>query len=129
MGRKPLLFGEFLLKKGLIKEEDTVMARHIQEESNKQIGELALKQKLLNAQKVQQILQQQKISRKKFGEVAIDLKILTYEQVQDLVTYQKDFNIHIGEIFKYEGALQADELEREIKEFAEQNKVKDKNSK
>ena len=77
----------------------------------------------------EQILQQQKISRKKFGEVALDLKILTHDQVKDLVSYQKDFNIQIGDIFKYEGALQADELEREIEEFAQQNKVKEKNSK
>ena len=128
MGKKPLLFGDYLLKKGLIKKEDMVIARHVQEEANKQIGELALKQKLLNAQKVQQILQQQKISRKKFGEVAIDPKLLTREQVQDLVTYQKDFNIHIGDIFKYEGALNAEELEREIEEFALHNEIKDNNS-
>ena len=71
----------------------------------------------------------QKISRKKFGEVAIDLKILTSQQVQELVTYQKDFNINIGEIFRYEGALNAEDLEREIGEFALQDEVKDNNSK
>ena len=127
MGKKPLLFGEYLLKKGLITEEDILIARHVQEEANRQIGELAIKQKMLNAQKLQQILQQQKKTRRKFGEIAIDLKILTRKQVKELLAYQKDFNIHIGEIFKYEGKLDGEELEREIEEFATHKESKDSN--
>lgn len=122
-----MLFGDFLVKKGLIKNEDIIIARHVQEEANKQIGELALKQKLLNAKKVQHILEQQIISRKKFGEVAIDLKILTRKQVKDVLAFQKDYNIHIGEIFKYEGKLTAEDLEREIEEFALHREEKSSN--
>lgn len=129
MGRKPLLFGEFLLKKGLIKKEDILVARHVQEQTNKQIGELAIKQKLLSAQKVQQVLQQQKKTRKKFGEIAINLKILTRKQVKDLLKYQENFNIHIGEIFKYEGTLKGEQVEQEIQEFASFHESKKSNSK
>lgn len=129
MGRKPLLFGEFLMKKGLIKKEDILIARHVQQQTNKQIGELAVKQKLLTAQKVQQVLQQQKKSRKKFGEIAIDLKILTRQQIQDLLKYQQNFNIHIGEIFKYEGRLKGEQVEQEIQEFATYHESRKSNSK
>ena len=125
MGRKPLLFGEYLLRKGLIKREDILIARHVQEQSNKQIGELAVRQKMLNAENVQKIIQQQMKTRRKFGEVAINLKILTRKQVKDVLAYQKDYNIHIGEIFKYEGALNGEELEREIQEFADFRESKD----
>jgi len=128
MGRKPLLFGEFLLKKGLIKKEDILIARHVQEQTNKQIGELAVKQKLLSAQKVQQVLQQQKKTRRKFGEIAIDFKILTRTQVKNLLAYQKNFNIHIGEIFKYEGRLKGNQVEQEIQEFVSYHESKKSNS-
>ena len=120
MGRKPLLFGEFLLKKGLIKKEDILIARHVQQQTNKQ--------KLLTAQKVQQVLQQQKKSRKKFGEIAIDLKILTRQQIKDLLKYQQNFNIHIGEIFKYEGRLKGEQVEQEIQEFALYHESRSSNS-
>lgn len=125
MGRKPLLFGEYLRKKGLISEKDILVARHVQQETNKQIGELAIKQKMLTAQKVQRILQQQENTNKKFGEIAIDLNVLTRKQVKDLVLYQKDFNIHIGEIFKYEGELGNVDLIREIEEFASHKEPKE----
>ncbi len=118
MGKKPLLFGEFLRNKGLISEKDILVARHVQQETNKQIGELAIKQKMLSAQRVQEILQQQEKTSKKFGEIAIDLKILTRDQVKELLSYQKDFNIHMGEIFKFEGALSSDDLGKAIEEFA-----------
>jgi hypothetical protein len=118
MGTKPLLFGEFLRNKGLISDNDILVARHVQQETNKQIGELAIKQKMLSAQRVQEILQQQKKSSKKFGEIAIDLKILTRDQVIELLSYQKDFNIHMGEIFKFEGTLSSDDVGKAIEEFA-----------
>ena len=125
MGRKPLLFGEYLRNKDLISDKDIVVARHIQQQTNKQIGELAIKQRMLNAQKVQQILQQQKKSRKKFGEIALNLKILTRKQVKELLAYQSDFNIRMGDIFRYEGALSREEVEREIEEFASFRESKD----
>jgi len=119
MGKKPLYFGEYLLRKGLIEEKDILVARYVQQQANKQIGQLALKQKLLTAQKVREILQQQhKKKSRKFGEIAIDLKILTRNQVKDLITYQEKHNFLIGEIFTYEGKFTRQQIEEEIRQFS-----------
>ena len=71
MGKKPLQFGDFLQKKGVLKKSDKLTAWYFQKQTNKQVGLLAIKQQILNAQKVQNILQQQKSSRKKNNEISV----------------------------------------------------------
>jgi hypothetical protein len=119
MGRKPLLFGEYLRKKRIISAKDPVAAYYLQEQINKQVGLLAVKHKMIAAQKVQQILNQQSKSRRRRNEITIDFKQMTRSQAKDLLEYQAHFNINIRDIFKFDSKLPKEELQREIEEFSQ----------
>ena len=71
MANLHMLFGQFLLKEGVISRVDIFKARLIQKRNNLRIGELAREKGWLTDEDIEKILSVQEETYEKFGEIAI----------------------------------------------------------
>ncbi len=117
-----MLFGEYLVKKGLVDEETLVIALDQQRQQNSPLGQIALKTGLINKKELFQILTEQRkpdSKEKSFGLIALELEILTTEQVDGLVASQSESNFLLGEILVEDGVLSKNQLSQCLHEFYE----------
>ncbi len=115
-----MLFGEYLVKKGLVDEETLVIALDQQRQQNSPLGQVALKSGLINKKELFKILTEQRKPESKdksFGLIALELEILTMEQIDGLVASQSESNFLLGEILVVEGVLSKNQLNQCLKEF------------
>ncbi|MBC8413370.1 MAG: hypothetical protein ISR96_04020 [Nitrospira sp.] len=112
------LFGEFLVKVGLVTETDIVEALNIQKQKTPPVGEIALKQKMLNMQKIFQILNHQVGSGKRFGEIAVELGFMSEQSAVLLLQIQDDCRPRIGDILVEQKKLDRDILEIAHRKFS-----------
>ena len=120
-----MLFGEYLVKKGLVDEETLVIALDQQRQQNSPLGQIALKTGLINKKELFKILTEQRkpdSKEKSFGLIALELEILTTEQVDGLVASQSESNFLLGEILVEDGALSKNQLSQCLDEFYEVEK-------
>jgi hypothetical protein len=122
MGHGSLLFGEYLVEKGLVDEETLVIALVQQRQQNSPLGQIALKTGLINKKELFKILTEQRkpdSKEKSFGLIALELDILTMEQVDGLVASQSESNFLLGEILVEDGVLSKNQLSQCLQEFYE----------
>lgn len=122
MGHGPMLFGEYLVKKGLVDEETLVIALDQQRQQKRPLGQIALKTGLINKKELFQILTEQRrpdSKEKSFGLIALELEILTMEQVDGLVASQSESNFLLGEILVDDGVISKNQLSQCLHEFYE----------
>ncbi|QPJ61513.1 MAG: hypothetical protein G3M70_06265 [Candidatus Nitronauta litoralis] len=115
-----MLFGEYLVKKGLVDEEALVIALDQQRQQKRPLGQIALKSGLINKKDLFKILTEQRKTESKdksFGLIALELEILTMEQVDGLVASQSESNFLLGEVLVEDGVLSKNQLNQSLKEF------------
>ncbi len=120
MGQGPMLFGEYLVGKGLVDEETLVIALDQQRQQNRPLGQIALRNGLINKKELFRILTEQRkleSQGKSFGLIALELEILTMEQVDSLVASQSESNLLLGEILVGEGVISKNQLDQFLEEF------------
>jgi hypothetical protein len=121
MAIKYMLFGQYLLKKGLIKAGDTINARILQLRNNRKIGDIARERGWLTDEEIDKILIIQEETLDKFGEIAVKEGFLTEAQIDELLHAQKDSYLFFGEALVQLGAISEEDMKKNLKEF---NKLK-----
>lgn len=118
--KSKVLFGEYLLHREKIDEDDLELALKFQEEEYVALGALAVRENFLSSQQLSAVLDHQRMEgHGKFGEIAIELGFLNNETVDKLLAMQKEKHILIGDILVLFGAISKEEMKRELKQFHE----------
>jgi hypothetical protein len=112
-----LRFGQFLINKDLITEEDLNEALWLQRKATPPIGKLSVRGKKLSIKQVNRILSAQIDTAKKFGAVAIELGYLVQEDVDELLLIQKTSRPKLGEILIQMGKIDRSRLGIELIKF------------
>ena len=112
-----ILFGAYLVKKGLITPAQAMTGLDIQKQTWLPIGRIAFNEDKLSVEQIFEILNKQIEIKKTFGEIAIELGYLTSEAVSHLLAIQQKNIRPIGEIFVELGYIKQDIMERELSAF------------
>jgi len=115
-----VLFGQYLLKKGLVTNKDINDACYLQRKRCQKIGRKARETGLLSDADIVRITRKQSELGSKFGETAEKLKLLTHEQVSELLDKQKREYMLFGEALILSGVLSESIVKRELKRFCEE---------
>lgn len=89
--------GQFLVSKGLIKEDQLEDALEYQRKRNRPIGALAVGKGYLTEAQVEEILAEQRRFDKFFGQIAREKGLLTEDQVDELLALQRESKVLLGE--------------------------------
>jgi len=114
-----LLFGDFLLERGLVSEQALNNALEAQFRDQILIGQLAVEEGFLSHDQVIQILRIQKnaaADADKFGRIGVELGILTDEARLRLLEKQEEKTDFLGNILVSQGVLDPRQLVNAIKE-------------
>ncbi|WP_420264935.1 Crp/Fnr family transcriptional regulator [Candidatus Magnetominusculus dajiuhuensis] len=112
-----LFFGNYLLKKKLIAEEDILYALKYQSEKTPPFIEAALNMDCLDMKKVYEILTMQTNTDLSFEETALAKGYLTRAQVTEILNEREKVRPHIGEILVNMGTISEDVMVSELKSF------------
>jgi len=110
-------FGRFLLRKGIITEDQLLDAVNYQKEMNRRIGAVAVERKLLTKKQVESVLEEQKKVDMPFGEIAVGLKYLTRKKLDDLLFLKNVNHVYLGEALLTKGYLTPDRHAAMIREY------------
>lgn len=117
VGGGPAFLGEYLLKSGLISEQQLVAAVALQEQVNWRLGTCATSLGFLTAEQVAEIHEAQKQTDMPFGRLAVKLGKLTRLQLEQAIEYQRFKHLLIGNALVESGAMKAEALLRAIEMF------------
>ncbi len=113
-----MLFGEFLIRKGVATEEQVLKALDEQKKNRLPIGTVAVMDKFLSIKDVYIILNKQiQDPEKKFGEVAVELGLLTEQELEKILEIQFEKNPNVGEILVRHGVMDKERLFEELNAF------------
>lgn len=121
---KILHFGEFLVKKGLISQEERDDALAIQNAVNFRLGIMANIQEIITIGQIFDVLEYQKGSGEKFGEVARNLNLMDEDQLRKLLQSQEQLRMKVGEILVGLMYLKKEEMEAALEHFIQENSGK-----
>ena len=110
-------FGQYLLDKKLITENQLQEAVDFQKKVNLKLGEIAIRKGILTAEQVKSIHSKQKNVDKFFGAIALKLKLLTDKELYKLLELQKNNNIHIGQALLNHEAITGHQFNEELSAF------------
>ncbi|OIP62213.1 MAG: hypothetical protein CO150_08715 [Nitrospirae bacterium CG_4_9_14_3_um_filter_53_35] len=113
-----MLFGEFLIKRGVATEEQIVKALDEQKKIRLPLGTVAVTNHFLSIKDVYAVLNRQvEDPEKKFGEIALELGLLTEQELDKIIELQYEKNPNIGEILVRRGVLNKERLFEELNAF------------
>ena len=118
-------FGEYLVGRNIIREQDRVRALEIQKTDQVALGQLALQSGLIDNKQLFRILSRQRKpdeKEKSFGRLAVEMQYLNPEQVETLLERQTHTNRLLGEILVSQGMVTQMELIKALKHFRSQKK-------
>ncbi|MFH1069133.1 MAG: hypothetical protein V1794_05865 [Candidatus Glassbacteria bacterium] len=110
-------FGEFLVEKGLIDEDQRDDALAIQEAVNHRLGFMATIEEVITVAQVFTILEEQKKNHRPFGELAREMKLLDREKLARLLDRQNGLRMKVGEILVGLMYLKKEEMETALEHF------------
>lgn len=113
----PMMFGQFLMKKGLITKEDIFNARMMQKQQNLMIGQMAREKGWINGNDVERILVYQETEKMKFGELAVEYGYLSGPQVEMLLGEMNESYVYFGEALVSLGVISDKILLENLKSF------------
>ena len=119
------LFGKYLVKKGMLTEEEFREAIQKHLSIRAQIGTIAVAEGLLTEAQVEEIHRQQKQFDKLFGDIAIDKGYLSKEQVEELLHKQGNPYLQFLEVLLESGKLTISQMEVEFAAFQKENGFSD----
>ena len=115
-----MVFGEFLVEKKIVREEDLIQVLDAQKAKRIPLGQLAVKEKFLEAKQLFKILTAQRKQGDgavNFGAVAIEMGFMSAEKMEELVKIQNETNDLLGDILVEQGFITRSELLQRLKEF------------
>ena len=119
------LFGKYLVKKGMLTEEEyrDAIQKHLS--IRVPIGTIAIAEGLLTEAQVGEIHRQQKQFDKLFGDIAVEKGYLTEEQVEALLRKQGNPYLQFLEVLLDMGKLTISEMDAEFAAFQKENGFSD----
>jgi len=112
------LFGQFLIRRDKVNQDDIEEALILQEILHDSLGAAALANDLITFKQVGQILEHMDNSESNFSEAAVELKILMPEQIEDLKVKTGDCQFRLGQLLVATTKLTQQELDEELACFA-----------
>ncbi|MEA2049401.1 MAG: chemotaxis protein CheX [Campylobacterota bacterium] len=116
-------FGHYLIDEGKLSSSELIEVAQYQTKYNLSLGELAVKSELITEKEAQKINDKQRTWDKRFGEVAKELNLLSDEQIGILLSQQKKMKVFFGEAVVLKGFMSQNELDQELKNFEEAQKI------
>ena len=113
-------FGEFLVEKGLIGENQRDDALAIQEAVNHRLGFLATIEEIITVEQVFTILEEQKKTDKPFGELAREMKLIGRKKLGELLERQNSLRMKVGEILVGLSYIGKEKMEAALGQFTEE---------
>ncbi|MCD6417756.1 response regulator [bacterium] len=118
----PKFFGQYLLEKGYVTEEQLLNALEYQNSRIMRIGEIAINKGFMTPEEVEQVNLEQRRTDKFFGELAVNMGFLTDEQLEKVINIQKHNHIYLGEALVKLGFLSKGQLKHYLDEFHREQK-------
>lgn len=119
------LFGRYLVKKGLLTEEEYKAAIKEHFSRRVRIGTIAMAEGLLTQEQVDIIHRQQRQFDKFFGDIAVERQWLTKEQVDELLTKQGSPYLQFLEVLLDTGKITISQMDQEFAAFQKENGFSD----
>lgn len=119
------LFGKYLVKKGMLTEEEFREAIQKHLSVRVPIGTIAVAEGLLTEAQVEEIHRQQKQFDKLFGDIAIEKGYLSQEQVEELLHKQGNPYLQFLEVLLESGKLTISQMDTEFTAFQKENGFSD----
>lgn len=113
----PAFLGEYLVKSGLVSEQQLATAVALQEQVNWRLGTCATSLGFLTAEQVAEIHEAQKHTDMPFGRLAVKLGKLTRLQLEQAIEYQRFKHLLIGSALVESGAMNAEGLQQALEMF------------
>ena len=119
------LFGKYLVKKGLLTEDEyrDAIQKHLS--VRVPIGTIAIAEGLLTEAQVEEIHRQQKQFDKLFGDIAVEKGYMTEAQVEDLLHKQGNPYLQFLEVLLESGKLTISQMDAEFAAFQKENGFSD----
>ncbi len=119
------LFGKYLVKKGLLTEDEyrDAIQKHLS--VRVPIGTIAIAEGLLTEKQVEEIHRQQKQFDKLFGDIAVEKGYMTEVQVEDLLHKQGNPYLQFLEVLLESGKLTISQMDAEFAAFQKENGFSD----
>jgi CheY-specific phosphatase CheX len=114
-----MFFGQYLVERNIVSRELLLQAIALQEQTNLSFGDTAVALGLLTAANADRINQAQRSQDLRIGDLSVQMGLLTEPQVMTILAEQKKRHLYIGEAVVKVGGLSAEDLERYLKEFKE----------
>ena len=118
--KRKLFFGEYLIQKGLITEEDMLQALAEQKRLTPNFEKLALEYGVLNMKQVFAILTRQAASDLSFAQVARREGYLSASEIEMVENGLREQRLGIGEVLVRMGRLEARQMHDQLAEFHEE---------
>ncbi len=115
-------FGQFLIDKKKITEEQLKRALSSQVEEHYtlgQIGKFVGKMEDKQIDIVLKAMMEENHAGKKFGEVAKELNFISSNDLHDILELEEEINITVGKILAMSGYITQEEIDKCLKEFKE----------
>lgn len=115
-----MLFGEFLLGQGLVKEDDLVGALDEQQKNKMPMGQMAVQKGFMDSKTLFKVLTEQRKrvrDANDFGQIALEMGMLKQDQVEELVESQNTTNELVGNILVAKGLLTREKLVQMLREY------------
>ena len=115
-------FGQFLINKKKITEEQLKGALSLQVEEHYELGQVAIFFGKMQDKQVDIVLKamtEEKHAGKKFGEVAKELNFVSSSDLDETLELEEEINNRIGKILAMSGYITQEEIDKCLKEFKE----------
>ena len=122
---RTLLFGQFLLERGIISAEQLKQALDYQRDNNRVIGDIALEMGFLDEKSISHIIERQRGDDKDFGSIALEENLLQPIELDNLLREQQRVHLRLGEILVKLEFINHWDLVNELVSFEEIRSVED----
>jgi hypothetical protein len=115
-----MLFGEFLLGQGLVKEDDLICVLDEQQKNKMPLGQMAVQKGFMDSKSLFKVLTEQRKrvrDANDFGQIALEMGMLEKDQVEALVESQNTTNELVGNILVTKGLLSREQLVQMLREY------------
>ncbi|MBF0274367.1 MAG: cyclic nucleotide-binding domain-containing protein [Nitrospinae bacterium] len=116
---KKKFFGEYLIEKGIVTEEDVLEALKIQEKKTPNIETVSIKLGYLTVKDIFKVFTEKAGSEENFLDVAVTTKFITPEQAIDITDQRRKMRPQLGEALLMLEKIDKTTLEKELKKYEE----------
>ncbi|MFQ5432882.1 MAG: hypothetical protein ACE5EN_10300 [Nitrospinota bacterium] len=111
-------FGEYLVSKKLVKEEEVSSALEAQRQSKPLIGSLAVGMGYMTKMDNLKILMIQNKTEERYGDIAVAKNYLTRDQVEELFRIRESETTPLGKMLVMQGSISREKLILAFMEFS-----------